>query len=65
LAACGLKEHQQLGRPVAQVLVGQPQGLAGRLPAFSGVRGRLVGTGFIFGPNGQPELRADHISLLD
>jgi hypothetical protein len=54
LATCGFKEHQQLGRAVAQVLVGQPQRLAGRLPTFSGVRRRLVGARFVFGPHRQP-----------
>jgi hypothetical protein len=53
LAAGGFKEQQQLRRAMTQVLVRQPQRLTGRMPAFSGVRRRLVGTGLIFGPDGQ------------
>jgi hypothetical protein len=51
LAACRLKEQEQLSRAMTQVLVRQPQRLTGRMPALPCIGRRLVGAGFIFGPD--------------
>jgi hypothetical protein len=53
LAACRLKEQEQLRRAITQVLVlvRQPQRLTVRMPALPCIGRRLVGAGFIFGPD--------------
>jgi hypothetical protein len=65
LPALRFKEGQQLGCAIADIFVRQTQGPSGLMPTLSGARGGLIRSGFVLGPQRQPQLRRLSVGILD
>ena len=48
-----VKQGQQLGRAIAEILMGLTLGLTRWAPVMTRIRDSLIGTGFIFAPDSQ------------
>jgi hypothetical protein len=60
-----MKQRQQFGGSAANILVRLTRGLSFWLPGRAWMRDRLVGTGFILVPDGDPVLLGQKVRLLD
>src|SRR6185437_926243 len=60
-----MEERNQLGGAMPKVFMWLTSRLTDGLPVATGLRNSLVGAGFVHAPDGQPQLLALGIGLLD
>ena len=65
LSALGMKQRQQLGGSLPNVLMRLASGLSFGLPTGSGLRNGLIGSGFVLVPDGNARGFGLSVRLLD